>query len=187
MQPFEGYRVLDLTHVLAGPFCTYQLALLGAEVIKIEPPDEPDMVRPMGPVAALNEAGLGLHYLAQSANKRAMTLDLKSSEGQEILKRLAADADVLVENYRAGALEGLGLGYAALSAINPKLIYCSMTGFGQTGPKGGHTAFDNVIQAFSGLMAATGTPEKAPRCGLARRCLITGPALRLPSPSPRPC
>ncbi len=162
MQAFEGYRVLDLTHVLAGPFCTYQLAVLGAEVIKIEPPDELDMVRVMGPVDRLNDKGLGLHFLSQGANKKAITLDLKSAEGREVFKRLAEGADVLVENYRAGALAALGLGYEDLAALNPRLIYCSMTGFGQTGPKRHHTAFDNVIQAFSGLMAATGSPETAP-------------------------
>ena len=162
MQAFEGFRVLDLTHVLAGPFCTYQLGVLGAEVIKIEPPDEPDMVRDMGASPALNATGMGLHFLTQAANKKAITLNLRTETGRDILLKLAVSADVIVENYRAGAMEDLGLGFERLAAINPRLIYCSMTGFGHTGPKRGHTAFDNVIQAFSGLMAGTGTPETAP-------------------------
>ncbi len=162
MQPFSGVKVLDLTHVLAGPFCTYQLSVMGADVIKIEPPKEPDMVRPAGGVAEFNKAGMGLSYLTQNANKRAITLDIKTEKGQAILKRLAATADVLVENYRAGAMVKLGLGYDDLSKFNPRLIYCSMTGFGQTGPKGGQTAYDNVIQAASGLMTLSGEPGTKP-------------------------
>jgi crotonobetainyl-CoA:carnitine CoA-transferase CaiB-like acyl-CoA transferase len=162
MQPFSGVKVLDLTHVLAGPFCTYQLSVMGADVIKIEPPKEPDMVRPAGGVADYNKAGMGLSYLTQNANKRAITLDIKTPKGQAILKRLAATADVLVENYRAGAMAKLGLGYEDLSKLNPRLIYCSMTGFGQTGPKGGQTAYDNVIQAASGLMTLSGEPGAGP-------------------------
>ncbi len=157
MQPFQGIKVLDLTHVLAGPFCAYQLSVMGADVLKIEGPDMPDMSRIGGHVQHL-----GTNFLTQASNKRAMTLNLKSKEGQDILKKLAGDADVLVENYRAGALEALGLGWKDLEPINPKLIYCSMTGFGQNGPKRGHTAYDNVIQAVSGLMSITGTPESAP-------------------------
>ena len=162
MKAFEGYRVLDLTHVLAGPFSTYQLAVLGAEVIKIEPPDAPDMVREEGAVEALNREGMGIMFQSQGANKRGLSLNLKSEAGRDIFKRLAAGADVVVENYRAGALPSLGLGYDELAALNPSLIYCSITGFGQTGPKAGHTAFDNVIQARSGLMATTGTVHSAP-------------------------
>ena len=162
MKAFEGYRVLDLTHVLAGPFSTYQLAVLGAEVIKVEPPDAPDIVRVEGAVEALNREGMGVMFQSQGANKRGLSLNLKSEAGRDIFKRLAAGADVVVENYRAGALPSLGLGYDELAALNPSLIYCSITGFGQTGPKAGHTAFDNVIQARSGLMATTGTVHSAP-------------------------
>ncbi len=162
MQPFEGIRVLDLTHVLAGPFCTYQLAVMGADVIKIEPPDEFDMCRPEGASAGLNAESRGLYFAAQGANKRAITLNLKAEEGQGLFKQFVESADVLVENYRGGVMAGLGLGYEALKAINPRLIYCSMTGFGHTGPKGKDPAYDNVIQAFSGLMAATGTPDVSP-------------------------
>ncbi len=156
MRPFENIRVLDLTHVIAGPFCTYQLAVLGADVIKIESRDEPDMVRWEGPNDADNKRGYGGMFISQNANKRAITLNLKTNAGQDVLKKLTTTADVLVENYRAGALEKLGLGAKALHAINPQLIYCSLTGYGQDGEKSGQTAYDNVIQAFSGLMSATG-------------------------------
>ena len=161
-RPFEGVKVIDLTHVLAGPFCAYQLAVLGAETIKVEAPGEPDQAREGGSDRALNERRMGTLYLAQGANKRSITLDLKQPEGQEVLKRLVAGADVVIENYRSGALAALGLGYEDLKAVNPTLIYCSMTGYGQDGPKGGHTAYDQVIQAASGLMSVSGTPELTP-------------------------
>jgi len=168
-RPFEGITVLDLTHVLAGPFCTYQLALLGANTIKIEDPTDPDCERFRGPSPELNDRGMGVNYLAQGANKKSLTLNLKTDEGRAILKRLVADADVLVENYRAGAFPAMGLGYDDLSALNPKLVYCSMTGFGQSGAKGDTTAYDNVIQAASGLMSLNGTAEVTP--------LKVGPAI----------
>src|ERR1051326_7184376 len=122
-RPFEGFRVLDLTHVLAGPFCTYLLALLGADTIKIESPDEPDEVRGRGADPGLNAALMGTNYLTQNSNKRAITLDLKTDQGRRILKRLATTADVLVENYRTGALAALGLGYADIRPINSRIIY----------------------------------------------------------------
>lgn len=161
-RPFDGITVLDLTHVLAGPFCTYQLALLGATTIKIEDPTDPDCERFRGPSATLNQRSMGVNYLAQGANKKSLTLNLKTEQGRAILKQLATDADVFVENYRAGALPAMGLGYAELEALNPKLIYCSMTGFGQTGAKEDTTAYDNVIQATSGLMSLNGTAEVTP-------------------------
>ncbi|MEO1198496.1 MAG: CoA transferase [Pseudomonadota bacterium] len=162
MQAFEGIRVLDLTHVLAGPFSTYQLAVLGADVIKIEAPERGDMNREFGPVPALNEAGMGSHFQSQAANKRAMTLNLKSPQGREIFLSLARGADVIVENYRSGAMARMGLGYDDVRAVNPRIIYCSITGFGQTGPKRGHGAFDHVIQAYSGIMMATGHEDGPP-------------------------
>lgn len=162
MQPFSGIRVLDFTHVLAGPFCTYQLAVMGADVIKIESPDRRDMMRAESVSDALSEEGRGTQFLSQSANKRSIAIDYTTPEGAEIVRQLAADADVLVENFRSGVLQRVGLGYDKLSELNPKLIYCSMTGFGQTGPKARHPAYDNVIQAFSGLMAATGSESTAP-------------------------
>jgi crotonobetainyl-CoA:carnitine CoA-transferase CaiB-like acyl-CoA transferase len=161
-RPFEGMRVLDLTHVLAGPFCTYLLALLGAETIKIEPPGEPDEGRGRGADPALNAILMGTNYLTQGANKRAITLNLKDERGRLIFEQLVATADVLVENYRAGALRSLGLGYEQMRAINPQIIYCSLTGFGQSGPRAQVNAYDNVIQAASGLMSLTGTREVNP-------------------------
>jgi len=161
-RPFDGLRVIDLTHVLAGPFCTYQLALLGAETIKIESPTDNDIVRESGPRLEDNRRLMGTSYLTQNANKRSLTLDLKTREGQEVLRRLAETADVLVENYRVGALAGLGLGYDDLRKINPRLIYCSMTGFGQEGPFAARNSYDQVIQAMSGIMSVTGTPQTGP-------------------------
>ncbi len=155
-RPFAGIRVIDITHVLAGPFAAYQLAVHGADVIKVENPHDPDMVRILGSDPDDNACRMGSAFLTQASNKRAITLDLKRPEGQAVLKRLVATADVLVENYRPGALAALGLGYRDLAAINPRLIYASFSAFGQTGPRGGYTAYDHVIQANSGIMATTG-------------------------------
>ena len=162
MRPFEGIRVIDVTHVLAGPFATYQLAVLGADVIKVEHPDEPDQSRGNGTDKALNRRNMGTSFLTQASNKRAITLDLKQPADRDILKQLAATADIFVENYRPGAFEALGLGYEALAAINPRLIYASFSAFGQHGPRGPQTAYDHVIQATSGIMAMTGTPDVHP-------------------------
>src|SRR5205809_1351632 len=161
-RPFEGIRVIEDPHVLAGPFATYQLAVLGADVIKVEHPDEPDQSRSSGTDKALNRRNMGTAFLTQASNKRAITLDLKTQADRDILKRLVATADVFVENYRPGAFEALGLGYEALSAINPGLIYASFSAFGQNGPRGGQTAYDHVIQASSGIMAMTGTKDVHP-------------------------
>ncbi len=158
----DNIRVLDFTHVLAGPFCTYQLAVMGADVIKIESAQRPDMMRINGPDYDLAKQAMGLHFQTQAANKRAMTLDLKHSESIQILDKLLLNADVLVVNYRRNAAKRLNIDYERVKKINPRLVYCSMTGFGQTGPKADHAAYDNVIQAFSGLMAATGTEEGGP-------------------------
>jgi crotonobetainyl-CoA:carnitine CoA-transferase CaiB-like acyl-CoA transferase len=162
MQSFAGLRVLDMTHVLAGPFATYQLAVLGAEVIKIEHPVESDQAREVGRDAVLKSRRMGSSFQTQASNKKALAIDIKTKAGQEVMRRLAETADVLVENYRPGSLEALGLGYEQLSAINPRLIYCSMSAFGSDGPKGAHTAYDYVIQAGSGIMAMTGTPQANP-------------------------
>ena len=161
-RPFEGVRIIDITHVLAGPFATYQLGLLGADVIKVEDPNEPDQSRDSGTDNELNHAGMGTGFLTQGSNKRAITLNLKTEEGRTILKKLAATADVLVENYRPGALEALGLGYEDIRRINPRLIYASFSAFGQGGPKRERTAYDHVIQSTSGIMSMTGTPEVNP-------------------------
>jgi crotonobetainyl-CoA:carnitine CoA-transferase CaiB-like acyl-CoA transferase len=162
MRPFEGIRVIDATHVLAGPFATYQLAVLGADVIKVEHPDEPDQSRHNGSDRELNGRQMGTAFLTQASNKRSITLDLKRDSDRDVLKQLVATADVFVENYRPGAFEALGLSYAALSAINPRLIYASFSAFGQEGPRGRQTAYDHVIQATSGIMAMTGTEDVHP-------------------------
>jgi crotonobetainyl-CoA:carnitine CoA-transferase CaiB-like acyl-CoA transferase len=161
-RPFEGIRVIDVTHVLAGPFAAYQLAVLGADVIKVEHPDDPDQSRGAGTDKELNRRAMGTAFLTQGSNKRSITLDLKQEKDRELLKKLVATADVFVENYRPGAFEALGLGYEALAAINPQLIYASFSAFGQSGPRGQQTAYDHVIQATSGIMAMTGTPEAHP-------------------------
>lgn len=166
MRPFEGIKIIDVTHVLAGPFAAYQLAVLGADVIKVEDPSDPDQSRHTGSDAQLNRDNMGTGYLTQASNKRSITLNLKTEKGREILKSLVKDADVFIENYRAGAFKALGLGYDDLRKLNPRLIYCSMTAFGQDGPRGGQTAYDHAIQATSGVTAGTGTPETAPmKCG----------------------
>ena len=163
MRPFEGIKIVDCTHVLAGPFAAYQLAVLGADVIKVDDPNEPDQSRESGADHALNKAWMGTGFLTQGSNKRAIALNLKTEGGREALKRLVASwADVLVENYRPGAFAALGLGYEDLSPINPRLIYASMTAFGQTGPRGTQTAYDHAIQATSGITASTGTETSGP-------------------------
>jgi crotonobetainyl-CoA:carnitine CoA-transferase CaiB-like acyl-CoA transferase len=161
-RPFEGIRVIDVTHVLAGPFAAYQLAVLGADVIKVEHPDDPDQSRGAGTDKELNRRNMGTAFLTQASNKRSITLDLKQEGDRAILKKLVATADIFVENYRPGAFEGIGLGYEALAAINPRLIYASFSAFGQSGPRGEQTAYDHVIQATSGIMAMTGTKEVNP-------------------------
>jgi crotonobetainyl-CoA:carnitine CoA-transferase CaiB-like acyl-CoA transferase len=162
MQPFEGIRVIDVTHVLAGPFAAYQLAVLGADVIKVEHPDDPDQSRGAGTDKELNRRNMGTAFLTQASNKRSITLDLKQQRDRDILRKLVATADVFIENYRPGAFEALGLGYDALAAINPRLIYASFSAFGQQGPRSRQTAYDHVIQATSGIMAMTGTAEVNP-------------------------
>ncbi|HZO41316.1 MAG TPA: CoA transferase, partial [Methylomirabilota bacterium] len=162
MRPYEGIKIIDITHVLAGPFAAYQMALLGADVIKVEHPTDYDQSRDSGGDRALNKQQMGTGFLTQGSNKRAITLNLKHEKGREILKKLVRDADVLVENYRSGAFRALGLGWDDLSPLNPRLIYCSMTAFGQEGPRGVQTAYDQLIQATSGMMAMTGTPEVNP-------------------------
>src|SRR4051812_11156946 len=161
-RPFEGIRIIDITHVLAGPFAAYQLAVLGADVIKVEHPDDPDQSRDSGTDRALNRALMGTGFLTQGSNKRSITLDLKQEQGREVLKKLVAGADVLVQNYRPGAFDALGLGYEAMAEINPRLIYCSISAFGQDGVRREQTAYDHVIQATSGIMASTGTEEVNP-------------------------
>jgi crotonobetainyl-CoA:carnitine CoA-transferase CaiB-like acyl-CoA transferase len=166
MKLLDGIRVLDLTNVLAGPFATVHLALLGADVIKIEHPDGGDLARKLGAVPQLNARLMGTSFLAQNANKRSMTLNLKHDGGREILRRLAREADVLVENFRPGVMARLGCSSESLREINPRLIYCAISGFGQTGPDAFKPAYDQIIQGLSGVMAINGDERLNPlRCG----------------------
>ncbi|PXW27518.1 CaiB/BaiF CoA transferase family protein [Paraburkholderia caballeronis] len=157
-----GVRVLDLTNVLAGPFAGYQLALLGAEVIKIETPGTGDLARQLGADPALNRRGMGTSFLAQNAGKRSMTLNLKREAGKAIFRRLVAEADVVLENYRPGVMARLGLDYAALKEVRPTLVYCSISGYGQGGPLATAPAYDQIIQGRSGVMSITGDRYSAP-------------------------
>jgi crotonobetainyl-CoA:carnitine CoA-transferase CaiB-like acyl-CoA transferase len=158
----SGIRVLDLTNVLAGPFATLHLALLGAEVIKIENPRDGDLARKLGVVSGLNDQLMGTSFLAQNANKKSVTLNTKSPEGRDIFKKLVRTADVLVENFRPDVMERLGLGYRTLAETNPRLIYCAISGFGQTGPDALKPAYDQIIQGLSGVMAITGDEQLNP-------------------------
>lgn len=166
MRLLEGVRVLDLTNVLAGPFATLHLSLLGADVIKIENPDGGDLARQLGNVPEYNQRLMGTSFLAQNANKKSMTLNLKTEEGQQVFSKLVTTADVLVENFRPGVMARLGFSYEQLSKINPNLIYCAITGFGQTGPDALKPAYDQIIQGLSGLMSINGDERLNPlRCG----------------------
>lgn len=162
-RPFAGIKVLDLTRVLAGPFCAYQLGLMGADVIKIERPGRGETLRhrhESDPYYA--QRGLSLNFMTQSSNKRFITLDLDTREGQEIFLKLAAQCDVVVQNLRSGSADKRSIGYGQVKAVNPKVIFCSITAYGGTGPKASHPAYDFVVQAWSGIMSVTGTPETAP-------------------------
>lgn len=157
-----GIRILDLTNVLAGPYCAYQLALLGADVIKVETPQGGDLARQLGASPELNRAGMGASFLAQNAGKRSVALDLKQQADRERFLDLVASADALVENFRPGVMDRLGLGHARLKEVRPSLVYCAISGFGQTGPMRDNPAYDQIIQGLSGIMSITGTPETAP-------------------------
>ncbi len=157
-----GLRVLDLTNVLAGPFCAYQLALLGAEVIKVEIPDGGDLARQLGADPALNERLMGASFLAQNAGKKSVTVNLKLEAGRQVLRRLVKSADVLVENFRPGVMARLGVSYEDLRECNPSLIYCAISGFGQEGPLRDAPAYDQIIQGLSGMMSITGDAQSAP-------------------------
>ncbi len=157
-----GIRVLDLTNVLSGPFATLHLALLGAEVIKIENPAGGDLARKLGCVPEYNRRLMGTSYLAQNANKKSLTLNLKSPAGKEVFLRLAATADVVVENFRPDVMKRLGLSYESLAARNPHLVYCAISGFGQTGPDALKPAYDQIIQGLSGEMSINGDDHTAP-------------------------
>lgn len=161
-QPLRGIRVLDLTNVLAGPFCTYQLALMGAEVIKIEAPEGGDLARQLGADSERSRAYMGASFLAQNAGKKSVVLDLKHESGKDAFRALVRTTDVVAENFRPGVMERLGLGYDALKAIKPDLVYCAISGFGQNGPMSAAPAYDQIIQGLSGGMSITGDEESAP-------------------------
>ncbi|MFD4180643.1 CaiB/BaiF CoA transferase family protein [Rhodococcus sp. NPDC058514] len=157
-----GVRVLDMTTVLAGPFAGYQLALMGADVIKIESPGAGDIARQLGGSTTLSGEHLGTSFLAQNAGKRSIAIDLKTAGGAEVFESLVKRADVLLENFRPGVLERLGFGWDRLRSINPRLVYCAVSGFGADGPMRARPAYDQVVQGLSGIMSVTGTRETAP-------------------------
>ncbi len=162
MKLLDGVRVLDMTNVLAGPFATLHLALAGAEVIKIENPEGGDLARKLGNVPELNQQLMGTSFLAQNANKKSLTLNLKEEAGKEIFQRLVKSADVLVENFRPGVLARLGFSWDVLQQLNFRLIYCAISGFGQTGPDADKPAYDQIIQGLSGVMAINGDERLNP-------------------------
>ena len=161
-KPLEGIRVLDLTNVLAGPFCCFQLAQLGAEVIKVEVPGSGDLARRLGADPELNARLMGASFLAQNAGKRSITLDLKRERGKEVFLRLVGTAQVVVENFRPGVMARLGLDAETLRAVSPSLVYCAISGFGQDGPLCANPAYDQIIQGMSGVMSVTGDADSAP-------------------------
>jgi crotonobetainyl-CoA:carnitine CoA-transferase CaiB-like acyl-CoA transferase len=162
MKLLEGVRVLDLTNVLAGPFATLHLALGGAEVIKIENPEGGDLARKLGNVPELNQQLMGTSFLAQNTNKKSLTLNLKEADAKEIFRKLIVTADILVENFRPGVLARLGFPWETLHEMNPRLIYCAISGFGQTGPDADKPAYDQIIQGLSGVMAVNGDERLNP-------------------------
>ena len=171
---FAHVRILDFTRVLAGPFASFQLALQGAEVIKVEQPGGED-TRNISRSREWSERKMAPIWMSVNGGKRSITLDLQKPEAIAVVMKLAAEADVVVENFRPGVMERLGIGWKQLSAINPRLIYCAMSGFGQDGPERGTPSYDGMIQAMSGLMSMTGTEETGPlRAGFAAADMITG-------------
>jgi len=172
MQPLEGIKVLDLSRTLAGPFCTMMLGDMGADVIKVEQPGSGDESRRFTPPSWNDES---CYYLSSNRNKRSITIDLKSTEGIAIIMKLVQDADILVENFRTGTMEKLGLGYEVLKEINPRLIFCSISGFGRTGPEKNRAGYDLLLQGFGGLMSITGEEGGAPvKAGMSIVDLTTG-------------
>ncbi len=174
--PLQGVRVLDFSRVLAGPFCTMLLADLGAEVIKVEEPARGDETRQWGPPwAGAGEAALSAYYLCVNRNKKDITLNLKHPQAQALARRLAQQSQVVIENFKPGGMSAYGLSYEDLSALNPALVYCSITGFGQSGPYSERPGYDFVIQAMSGLMSITGPADGAPyKVGVAATDVLCG-------------
>jgi formyl-CoA transferase len=172
MRPLDGLRVVDLTRVLSGPYCTMQLGDLGAEVIKVEKPGEGDDTRAFAPPFQGDQAA---YFLSVNRNKKSITLDLKSDRGKAVLWRLIEASDVLVENFRPGAMDRLGLGYAAVKARRPAMVYCSISGFGDTGPQKDRPGYDVIVQGEAGIMDITGPRDGAPhKVGVAVGDLVSG-------------
>lgn len=170
--PLEGIKVIELSRTLAGPFCSMQLADMGAEVIKVEQPGIGDETRSYIPPEINGES---CYFMSLNKNKKSITLNLKTEEGQRIVKQLVADADVLIENFRNGTMEKFGLGYDVLRKINPRLVYCAVSGFGRTGPMKDEPAYDLLMQGFGGLMSVTGEPGRPPvKVGFSIVDLATG-------------
>src|SRR6202040_847724 len=160
--PLAGIRVMDVTNVLAGPFCSYQLVLMGAEVIKIEQPGSGDLARRLGADPATAARLMGASFVAVNAGKQSVTLNLKQEAAKKIFKQLVMRSHVVIENFRPGVMGRLGLDYAVLSKINPRIVYCAVSGFGQRGPLSSRPAYDQVIQGMSGVMSVTGDKDSAP-------------------------
>ena len=172
MTPLQGITVLDLTRVLSGPYCTMMLADMGARVIKVEQPRKGDDTRGWGPPFINGESS---YFLSINRNKESVTLDFKDADGAALLEQLLARADVLVENFRPGTLDKLGLDYASIAERFPRLIYCSISGFGHTGPRRAETGYDAVMQAEGGLMSITGSADGPPyRLGVAIADIVSG-------------
>ena len=161
-RPLEGVRVIDLTNVIAGPLASYYLALMGAEVIKVENPGTGDLSRKMGADPSLGRRQMGVSFMAMNGNKKSITLNLKSEQGKALFFDLVRDADIVVENYRPGTMKRLGLDYSVLKELNPRIIYCAVSGFGQTGPLADRPSYDQIIQGFCGLMSITGDADGLP-------------------------
>ncbi|NNN12221.1 MAG: CoA transferase, partial [Acidimicrobiaceae bacterium] len=160
--PLDGIRVLDLTNVLAGPYCSYQLSLFGAEIIKVEIPNSGDLARQLGADSQLNAELLGASFLAQNAGKKSIELDLKDEDNRRTMAKLLMTSDVVLENFRPGVMDRLGFGWDRLKEINPRIIYCAISGFGQTGPMKSRPAYDQIIQGLSGMMSVTGSGDVTP-------------------------
>jgi crotonobetainyl-CoA:carnitine CoA-transferase CaiB-like acyl-CoA transferase len=176
--PLQGIRVLDLSRILAGPWCTQLLADLGAEVIKIEKPGAGDDTRHWGPPWLRDSAGRetreSAYYLSTNRGKQSVTLDISRPEGRAVVEKLAAQSDVFIENFKTGDLARKGLGYAQIRALNPRIIYCSITGFGQTGPRAQQAGYDYLVQGMGGLMSITGVPDGEPGAGPLRVGVAVG-------------
>ena len=160
-KPLQGFRILDVTNVLSGPFCGYQLGLLGAEVIKVEAPDG-DLARQLGANAHWNNERMGVSFLAQNAGKRSIAINLKTDDGKQIFKDLLKSSDAVIENFRPGVMDRLGLGFETCRSIKDPIIYCAISGFGQEGPLKDNPAYDQIIQGMSGVMDITGDTTTPP-------------------------